>query len=113
MKTKWLIGLLLVNAAYIAALPSATIFYVANVLLHPLVGIAALVVLCWQWRRNPKIALLLASTLLGGFLLIEGATNGSPPWFRIRVAISAGRRLSSARTRRPSKAIEAVYQPAF
>jgi tetratricopeptide (TPR) repeat protein len=75
MKTKWLIGLLLVNAAYIAALPSATIFYVANVLLHPLVGIAALVVLCWQWRRNPKIALLLASTLLGGFLLIEGATN--------------------------------------
>ena len=47
MKLKWLIALLLLNAAYVAALPSATIFYVANVLLHVIFGLAGVVVLCW------------------------------------------------------------------
>ena len=75
MKKNWLIALLLLNAAYVAALPSATIFYVGNVLLHVGLGLAGVLVLCWQWRRSPKTALLVAAALLGGFLLVEGATT--------------------------------------
>ena len=73
MKFKLLIALLLLNAAYVAALPSATIFYVANVLLHVVLGLAGVIVLCWQWRRSPKIAVLVVTALLGGFLLVKGA----------------------------------------
>ena len=73
MKFKILIALLLLNAAYVAALPSATIFYVANVLLHVVLGLAGVVVLCWQWRRSPKIAVLVVAALLGGFLVVKGA----------------------------------------
>src|SRR5579872_45091 len=75
MKLKWLIALLLLNAAYVAALPSATIFYVANVLLHVILGFAGVVVLCWQWRRSPKIAVLVVAALLGGFLVVKGAVT--------------------------------------
>ena len=73
MKHKWLIAFLLINAAYVAALPSATVFYVANVLLHLLLGLAGAVVLCWQWRRSPRIALLVLAGVLGGFLIVKGA----------------------------------------
>ena len=73
MKLKWLIALLLLNAAYVAALPSATIFYVANVLLHVVSVSPASSLLCWQWRRSPKIAVLIAAALLGGFLVVKGA----------------------------------------
>jgi tetratricopeptide (TPR) repeat protein len=73
MKYKWLIALLLLNAAYVAALPSPTVFYVANVLLHLVLGLAGAVLLCWHWRRSPRVALLAVAGLLGGFLLIKGA----------------------------------------
>jgi len=58
-----------------AALPSATLFYVANVLLHVVLGLAGVVVLCWQWRRSPKIAALVGAALLGGFLVVKGAVT--------------------------------------
>ncbi len=38
-KMKWLLALLLLNAAYVAALPSPTILYVGNVLLHVVLGL--------------------------------------------------------------------------
>jgi len=90
MKPKWLIALLLLNAAYVAALPSATIFYVANVLLHIALGLAGAVVLCWQWRRSPKIAILLVAALLGGFLVVKGATtdNRWVLWIHIALGIA-------------------------
>ena len=90
MKKNWLIALLVVNAAYVAALPSATIFYVGNVLLHLVLGLAGVGVLCWQWRRSPKTALLLASALLGGFLLARGATSDHrwELWGHIGLAIA-------------------------
>jgi Flp pilus assembly protein TadD len=75
MKLKWLIALLLLNAGYVVALPSATIFYVANVLLHVVIGLAGVVVLCWQWRRSPKISVLVVAALLGGFLVVKGAVT--------------------------------------
>ena len=93
--SKWLTVLLLLNAAYVAGLPSATIFYAGNVLLHVLLGIAGVVVLFWQWRRShPKAAkptLLVAAALLGGFLLVRGAVtdNRWALWAHIALAIAA------------------------
>jgi Flp pilus assembly protein TadD len=91
MKFRWLIALLLLNAAYVAALPSATIFYVANILLHLALGIAAVVILCWQWRRSPKIAPLILAALLGGFLLLRGAIreNRWALWAHVALAVFA------------------------
>jgi len=90
MKMKWLIALLLLNAAYVAALPSATIFYVANVLLHVILGLAGVVVLCWQWRRSPKIAVLLIAALLGGFLVVKGAVtdNRWAVWAHVALGVA-------------------------
>ena len=48
----WLLLLLVVNAAYVAALPAANLFYIANMLLHPALGAAAAVWLVWTARRN-------------------------------------------------------------
>ncbi len=77
MKARWLIALAILNAAYVAALPSATIFYVANVLLHLLLGLAAIAVVCWQWRSSPKISLLILAALLGGYVLVKGAVTAN------------------------------------
>src|SRR5580704_8373087 len=90
MRTKWLIALLLLNAAYVAALPSATIFYVANVLLHVVLGIAGVAVLGWQWRRSPNITPLVLAAFLGGFLLAKGATtdNRYALWAHVVLAVA-------------------------
>jgi Flp pilus assembly protein TadD len=89
MKYKWLIALLLLNAAYVAALPSPTIFYVANMLLHVVLGLAGAALLCWQWRRSPRMAVLAAAGLLGGFLLIKGAVydNRWALWAHVALAV--------------------------
>ena len=71
----WLIALVLLNAAYVAALPSPTIFYVANVLLHPALALLAIV---WLWRQR-KAAVsfvpVFVATALGIYLLWGGATT--------------------------------------
>ncbi|MBV8841408.1 MAG: tetratricopeptide repeat protein [Bryobacterales bacterium] len=88
MKTRWLIALVLANAAYIAALPAANLFYIGNVLLHLALGTAGAIVLCWQWRRSPKIVLLIAGAVLGGLLMVKGATHDHFPalWAHITLA---------------------------
>jgi Flp pilus assembly protein TadD len=89
-KMKWLLALLVVNAAYVAALPSPTIFYVGNVLLHVVLGLAGAVLLCWQWRRSPRIAVLVIAGLLGGFLLVKGAVydNRWALWAHVALAVA-------------------------
>ncbi len=89
-KMKWLLALLLLNAAYVAALPSPTIFYVGNVLLHVVLGLAGAVLLCWQWRRSPRIAVLAIAALLGVFLLIKGAVfdNRWALWAHVALAVA-------------------------
>src|SRR3954464_12282999 len=49
-----LLILAILNAAYVAALPSATVFYVANVLLHLVLGSATAAFLVWRYRRTPR-----------------------------------------------------------
>ena len=69
----WLLALLIANAAYIAALPSATIFYVGNVLLHLGLGITAVI---WLYRfhgRSVKFLPLAFAALIGVYLIFSGA----------------------------------------
>jgi Flp pilus assembly protein TadD len=63
------------NAAYVAALPSATVFFVGNVLLHLVLGLGTAVWLCWTWRRSPKTIPLALASILGIWLVARGATS--------------------------------------
>ena len=75
--------ILLLNSAYLLAFPSATLFYVANALLH--VGLGAVLVLAFWWllHKDPEMArrvwvargFMLLATLLGVYLAVFGATR--------------------------------------
>jgi tetratricopeptide (TPR) repeat protein len=66
--------LMVANAAYVAALPSATIFYVANVLLHIVLGAVGAGWLLWKWRRSARAVPLAVGVALGLWLIAAGAT---------------------------------------
>ncbi|HVW83985.1 MAG TPA: tetratricopeptide repeat protein [Bryobacteraceae bacterium] len=85
----WIIVLALLNAAYVAALPAATLFYVANIVLHLVLGLAACGWLCWAWRRSPKVIPLAAASLLGIYLIARGATSDHRValWAHIALAV--------------------------
>ncbi len=65
----------ILNAAYVAALPSPTLFYVGNVLLHLVLGTAACGWLIWKWRTSGRVAPLLLASLFGVYLALRGATH--------------------------------------
>ncbi|HLN04436.1 MAG TPA: tetratricopeptide repeat protein [Bryobacteraceae bacterium] len=66
---------LLINTAYVAALPSPTIFYMANVLLHLVLGVVLTVALLFLLRDFPFAAgFFLAASALGIYLAIAGNT---------------------------------------
>ncbi|MBV8820667.1 MAG: hypothetical protein JO022_20065, partial [Acidobacteriaceae bacterium] len=71
--------LLLVNTAYVAALPSATIFFVANVLLHVVLGLAASAGLVWVLRSRASYSgwVLGFAALTGVWLIFAGATRSN------------------------------------
>ncbi len=71
----WIILLALLNAAYVAALPSPTVFYIANVLLHLVLGAALVVLLARHYLRNLTFLPLAAAALLGAYLIFAGATT--------------------------------------
>jgi hypothetical protein len=48
----WILWLMLLNAAYVAALPAATVLYIANVLLHLVLGTVIVVWLGFAWHRS-------------------------------------------------------------
>ena len=84
-----LVLIALLNAAYVAALPSPTIFYVANVLLHLVFGTAACAWLIWKWRRSGRMVPLLLASLFGAYLAIRGATHDhyTALWLHIGLAV--------------------------
>ncbi len=85
--TRWLraaLALLAVNSAYLYSFDSPTLFYVGNILLHLGLGtlvLVGLVVLLRSWfRRLPwlsrmAVIVMIAGGLLGGALIITGATR--------------------------------------
>jgi Flp pilus assembly protein TadD len=85
-----LVLIALLNAAYVAALPSPTIFYVGNVLLHLLLGTAAAGWLIWKYRTSGIVAPLLLASLAGFYLAVRGATRDhySILWLHIGLAVA-------------------------
>lgn len=77
------------NAAYVAALPSPTLFYVGNVLLHLVLGTAATAWLIWKWRRDGRVVPLLIAALAGAYLAVRGATHDhfTALWIHIGFAV--------------------------
>ena len=71
----WLLLAMLANAAYVAAMPAASVFYIANVLLHLVLGTAAVAWLVATARRSLRSVPLLIGGLLGGWLIFRGATS--------------------------------------
>ena len=66
---------LLINTAYVMALPSPTVFYMGNVLLHLALGVVLTVALFFLLREFPMAAgFFLAASALGCFLAVRGNT---------------------------------------
>lgn len=79
---------LLLNTAYLVAFPTASLWYFANVLLHPLLGVAVVVALAIEARRHPwKVSPLVRASiascgvgLVAGLgILVVGATSAMRP----------------------------------
>ena len=77
-------SVLLVNATWVWSFPKATLFYVANVLLHVGLGLALIAaLLLWRkqwlpslgWKTAPAAGLLAFSGALGAVLCVIGATR--------------------------------------
>jgi len=67
---------LLINTAYVAALPSPTIFYMGNVLLHLVLGVVLTVALLFLLRQFPMAAgFFLVASAAGIYLAIAGNTT--------------------------------------
>jgi Flp pilus assembly protein TadD len=83
-----LLALLIANSAYLAALPAANLFYIANIPLHLLLAIPTCALLIWQSRKSPKIIPLLAATLIGIYLIPAGATTDHYKILAAHIALS-------------------------
>lgn len=76
---------LVVNSLYLWSTAQATLFYISNVLVHFALGVGLLGVFLWLLFRSPEIRsslrwatpVLLASAVLGGFLLWKGALSSN------------------------------------
>ena len=72
--------LLLVNTVYLLALPSPTVFYMANALLHLVLGVVVTIGAVWLYRRNAEVAwigCLIVSAALGLGLMYLGNTRAN------------------------------------
>jgi tetratricopeptide (TPR) repeat protein len=88
MNSRWfpvLTVLLLLNVAYVAALPSATIFYVASVLLHLVLGVVFTGLLLW--RSRPAALRFSGAALTGLYLMVRGATTDQRWWLYAHVLL--------------------------
>jgi len=94
-------ALLLVNSAYIAAFPSATVFYVGNVVLHLGLGLALMIAAGFAIRRYPREGgAFLAAGLPALYLVLRGNTldHRWVLWLHVMLAVAAVA-LLAARTR--------------
>lgn len=86
--------LLVLNGAYLAALPSATVVYMANVLLHLGLGVALIVVMAAalagpaRSRALPPALLLLVSAVAAAVLVFRGNTLDHRAWLYAHVGFA-------------------------
>ena len=78
-------ALLVVNSLYLWSTAQASIFYIGNILLHFALGLGVLAAFVWLLLRSGEVRramrwatpVLLASAVLGGFLLWKGAITAN------------------------------------
>ena len=104
-------GLLALNSGYLLAAGAASLFHAAQILLHPVLGLAALKLTLWAWRSSVAPALradplrplwLLSGGLLAGTgiaLLLFGSTPVTRPLLWAHLAAAAGLTALLARRR--------------
>ncbi|MGH9674332.1 MAG: multiheme c-type cytochrome, partial [Bryobacteraceae bacterium] len=64
----------ILNSAYLAAFATPSVFYMANVLMHIVLGLALLLAVAWfWWERKLAILAMLPAALLGGYLMMVGS----------------------------------------
>ena len=83
--------ILLINTVYLVTLPSPTVFYMANALLHLVLGVALTVGAVWLYRKNAQVAwigCLIVSAALGLALMYLGNTR--PNFWLLIAHIVAG-----------------------
>ena len=83
----FLLTLLIANSAYLAALPAANLFYIANIPLHLILGFVVVGFLIWK-QPTTKSLPLLAAALLGLYLIPTGATTGNYKLFIAHIALA-------------------------
>ncbi len=88
----WLLVLLLVNTAYVAAFAHPTIFYMSQVVLHLVLGVVFAVLALWLYRREAGLLrtnLLRLSLLTGLALVVLGNTfpNRWVLWSHVAISI--------------------------
>jgi len=92
---KWttaVLAILIVNSAYLAAFPQPTVFYMANVVLHLLLGIGVMVAALVLLRRfGWPSALLLIAGLPAIYLAVRGNTldHRAILWLHIALGLAA------------------------
>jgi tetratricopeptide (TPR) repeat protein len=84
-----LLILLIANSAYLAALPAANLFYIANIPIHLILGILTTALLIWK-SRTARALPLLAAALIGIYLIQTGATTEHYKilWTHIALAVA-------------------------
>ena len=93
------LALLIVNSGYLVAFPRASVFYMANVLLHLAVGLSLMIVAAVLVRRHPRPA---GAFLLAGlpalYLVFYGNTrdNRFVLWLHIALAVASLPLIASA-----------------
>ncbi len=78
-------AILVVNSLYLWSTAQASIFYIGNILLHFVLGLGVLAAFAWLLLRSGEVRramrwatpVLLASAVLGGFLLWKGAITAN------------------------------------
>lgn len=78
-------AILVINSLYLWSTAQANLFYIANILAHFALGLVLLAVLLWLLLSSPEARrrlrwsapVLLASAVLGGFLLWKGAVTSN------------------------------------
>jgi tetratricopeptide (TPR) repeat protein/nitrate/TMAO reductase-like tetraheme cytochrome c subunit len=78
-------AILIVNSLYLWSTAQASVFYIGNILLHFVLGLGLLAAFLWLLLRSGEVRramrwagpVLLASAILGGFLLWKGAITAN------------------------------------
>jgi tetratricopeptide (TPR) repeat protein len=85
--------LLILNSAYLWAFKSASVFYIANVLVHVLLGLALLPLAVIWWRRDRTSAAaavpFIAAGLIGIYLIVHGNLRVDRPVLIAHITVAA------------------------